>query len=111
MEMRMREQHGLMSDDSDPRSMQTDLEQTLMTAFCRSLDGSRLPPMTVMRMMAEALGSVYRQVAAAHRNQACPCGWQPSLQSDVESLRATVGAAAEARPMANLDRMQTLGQA
>ena len=107
----MLEQRGLASDGSDPRSMQTDIEQTLMTAFCRSLDGSRLPPMTVMRMMAEALGAVYRQVAAAHRHQACPCGWQPSLESDVESLRATVAAAAEARPIANLDLMQTLGQA
>lgn len=107
----MLEQRGLVSDSSDSRSMQTDLEQTLMTAFCRSLDGSRLPPMTVMRMMAEALGSVYRQVAAAHRSQACPCEWQPSLDSDIESLQATVGVAAEARPKVNLDLMQTIGQA
>ena len=88
-----------------------ELQQTLMTTFCRTLDGSRLPPMTVLRMMAEALGGVYRQAAAAHLGQPCPCGWRPSVEADVVTLRTAIGEAAAPRPASDLTWMEAAGRA
>lgn len=107
----MLEQRSVVLDGDDRQTTQADLDRTLMTTFCRVLDGSRLPPMAVMRMMAEALGSVYRQVAAAHRDQSCPCGWQPTSERDIEAMQAAVGDAATAKPVVNLELMETIGRA
>ncbi|WP_315833669.1 hypothetical protein [Bradyrhizobium prioriisuperbiae] len=107
----MLEQRKVVSDGDDSQTTQADLDRTLMTTFCRVLDGSRLPPMAVMRMMAEALGSVYRQVAAAHQNQSCPCGWQPTSERDIETMLAAVGDAAMVKPAVNLELMETVGRA
>ncbi len=95
----------------DPRSVEADLDRVLMTAFCRALDASHLSPVAVISAMAGALGSVYRQVAATHRNQQCPCGWQPTTSQDIELLQAAFKAAALRQPDDQLLTMQVLGRA
>ncbi|WP_249123660.1 MULTISPECIES: hypothetical protein [unclassified Bradyrhizobium] len=96
--------------DGDP-DVQGELQQTLLTIFCRTLDSSRLPPMTVLGMMAEALGGVYRQAATAHLTQPCPCGWRPMTEADIAALRAAVETAAKLRTSADLAWMEVVGRA
>ncbi|MEW6643400.1 MAG: hypothetical protein AB1586_23030 [Pseudomonadota bacterium] len=92
-------------------AMLGDLEQSLLTTFCRTLDGSRLPPMTVLRTMAEALGAVYRHAATAHLSQPCPCGWAPTLEADVAALRAAISDAAKPCSAGELVWMEAVGRA
>lgn len=96
---------------NDNPEMQGDLQQALLTMFCRTLDTSRLPPMTVLRMMAEALGGVYRQAATAHLSQPCPCGWRPTVEADIAALRAAIGEAAAPCTTADLAWMEVVGRA
>ena len=72
----MLEQQDVMGT-TDRESVRADLDQAMMAAFCRALNASGLTPMSVMSVMAGALGAVYRQVADSHRRGECPCGWQP----------------------------------
>lgn len=89
-----------------------ELRQAVMTAFCDVLHGSRLPPMTVLSMAAEALGSVYREVSDAHRgDDACPCGWQPSYQMDIATLQAALALMAQTLPQPDLRVMAMAGRA
>ncbi len=74
----------------DEAAAQEQLNRVLMAAFCRSINSTQLSPIEVMRMMAGALGKAYAEVAAAHQHGDCPCGWQPSPSSDIESLRAAL---------------------
>ena len=89
-----------------------DLRQALMTAFCQVLHASRLPPMTVMSLAASAVGSIYQEVAEAHRgNDPCPCGWQPSPQADVEALQTALAITAQVFPALDLRVVQVSGRA
>jgi hypothetical protein len=106
----MLEQQGI-SDIGNHASVEADLDRALMTAFCRALETSHLPPVVVMRVMAEALGSVYRQVADAHQNQQCPCGWQPAASRDISLLQSALKAAATRKPADLLSTMTVLGRA
>ncbi len=107
----MLERQKPISTSSSAETIQGDLDQSLMTMFCRSLDTSRLPPMTVMHMMASALGSIYRQVAAAHQNQDCPCGWHPTPAPDIEALQSAVRTAAVQESAPDLLAMTVVGRA
>lgn len=100
-----------VSDITDEQTAQAYLNQTIMTTFCRVLDSSRLPPAAVMRLLATALGSTYREVAAAHLEGHCPCGWCPRPVNDIEALRASLGDAAAQRQSEDLHRMAAAGNA
>jgi hypothetical protein len=100
-----------VSDINDEESAQTYLNQAIMTTFCRVLDSSRLPPSVVMRMMATALGSTYREVAAAHQDGQCPCGWNPLPAIDIEVIRASLEDAAAPRRADDLHSMTAVGRA
>jgi hypothetical protein len=107
----MSAQHMMISDVTDESSAQTYLNQALMTTFCRVLDGSRLPPVAVMRLLATALGATYREVAAAHRDGGCPCGWCPLPALDIEALRASLEDAAAPKRIDDLQAMEVAGRA
>jgi hypothetical protein len=100
-----------VSDISDEDSAQTYLNHAIMTTFCRTLDSSRLPPSVVMRLIATALGSTYREVAAAHQDGQCPCGWKPEPEADIEALRSSLEDAATPRRADDLHSMPAVGRA
>jgi hypothetical protein len=101
-----------MQPDLDSESAGAEMHRSIMTAFCDVLRTSQLPPMTVMRLAASALGTVYKEVADQHRSDGpCPCGWKPDLHADVEALQAALAATTQATPPADLRAMQTAGRA
>jgi hypothetical protein len=104
-------QHVKISDITDESSAQTYLDQAIMTTFCRVLDTSRLPPVVVMRMLAQALGATYRDVANAHHDGQCPCGWCPVPALDIETMRASLEDAAAPKRADDLQDMQVAGRA
>ena len=100
-----------VSDITDENSAQTYLDQMVMSTFCRVLDTSRLPPVVVMRLIASALGSAYREVAAAHLDGQCPCGWCPVPALDIEALRSSLEDAAAPKRVDDLVTMLVAGRA
>jgi len=107
----MSAQHMMISEISDESSAQAYLNQAVMTTFCRVLDSSRLPPVAVMRLLATALGATYREVAAAHQDGRCPCGWCPLPAIDIETLRSSLEDAASPKPLDDLQAMEVAGRA
>ncbi len=99
------------ADITDENSAQTYLNQTIMTTFCRVLDSSRLPPDVVMKLLASALGQTYREVAAAHQDGGCPCGWRPQPITDIEAMRASLEDGAAPRRVEDLLSMAAAGRA
>lgn len=100
-----------VSDITDEDSARTYLNQSILTTFCRVLDTSRLPPDVVMTLLASALGQTYREVAAAHLDGGCPCGWHPQPAIDIESLRASLQGAATHRDESDLLGVPARGRA
>jgi len=107
----MMPQQVKVSDITDENSAQTYLDQMVMSTFCRVLDTSRLPPVVVMRLIASALGSAYREVAAAHLDGQCPCGWCPVPALDIEALRSSLEDAAAPKRVDDLVTMLVAGRA
>lgn len=99
-----------ISDITDERTAQLYVEHTMMATFCRVLDAARVTPDVVVRMMAAALGITYRQVAAAHIDGQCPCGWQPS-PDDIEAMRLALDEAATPTRRGDLRSMTIAGRA
>lgn len=65
-----------------------------------------------MRLTAEAVGAIYQEVAEAHRYEdACPCGWSPNADADIEALRAALPDAARPVPVTDLRLVQPAGRA
>ena len=93
------------------RAAKTYPNQAVMTTFCRVLDSSRLAPDVVMRLLASAIGSTYREVAAAHQDGQCPCGWRPVSDADIEALRSSLEDAAAPKMANDLHSMVIAGRA
>ncbi|MGO4285414.1 hypothetical protein AB4Y99_14470 [Bosea sp. TAB14] len=101
-----------LSDGEMLEAAGRDIREAMMAAFCAALQGTRLPPLALVELTAEALGSIYREVADAHcGNRPCPCGWQPCPAADLEALQAALkrGAALSRHP--DLARMAVAGRA
>lgn len=89
-----------------------ELRQAVMGAFCGVLHGTRLSPMTVLELAAEAVGSVYREVADAHLGDyPCPCGWHPSPAADLAALQASLALSVAPPPGIDLARAEVAGRA
>lgn len=101
-----------MSSNPDKEAARAELRRSIVVAFCKVMNGSGLPPMTVMSLAAAAIGSIYREVADQHRSGgSCSCGWQPSPDADVEALQAALATATEAVPFFDLRIAQVAGRA
>lgn len=89
-----------------------ELRQLVMNAFCGILHESRLSPQAVLELTAEAIGSVYREVADAHLGDiSCPCGWHPEPAADIAALQAVLAQAALPRPGIDLAQVEVAGRA
>jgi hypothetical protein len=102
--------HEETACDSDETRLR--IRQVVMGALCETLARSRLPPMTVMGFLAEAVGSAYRELADAHDDEdACTCGWRPTPADDVEALQAAMAARAGCRCHRGLLHVPAAGRA
>lgn len=91
---------------------QAHIRATVMNEICEVMHKTGLPPMVVMRLVAQAVGSIYRETADAHSGpSACGCGWRPHERSDVDVLCAALLAACTRHPRRNLMTMQIAGSA
>jgi hypothetical protein len=87
------------------------LKRTVRIAFCGVMQSTRLPPMAALSLAAMAIGSLYHEVAAAHRgDNPCPCGWKPRSAADVEALQTSLALSA-GQPRADFRAMEIVGNA
>ena len=105
-----------MPDESDTKpqteSVRVALHNAMLAAFCNAMRETHLPPMMVMSLAAAAVGSVYNEVAGAHRGRdACPCGWWPDRQADVRVLQAALAKETQVLPLSDLRIAQVAGRA
>jgi hypothetical protein len=88
------------------------IRATIMNEFCHVMSRSGLPPMAVMRLAAQAIGAVYREIADTHSgSNPCPCNWHPNERTDIEVLCTALMAAIRCRPGQDLRAMQPAGTA
>lgn len=107
----MTSQQLSITDVMDERTAQLYVDHLVLTAFCRVLDASRLPPHEIMRIIAAALGSAYRNVALAHDNGRCPCGWLPKPERDLAAMTNALESAAAPEQGIDLRSMVIAGRA
>jgi hypothetical protein len=87
------------------------LKKTVRIAFCGVMQSTHLPPMAALSLAAIAVGSLYLEVAAAHRGDSpCPCGWEPRGVTDVEALQSSLALSAQS-PHADFRALQVAGNA
>ena len=88
------------------------LKKTVRIAFCGVMQSTQLPPMAALTLAAMAVGSLYNEVAAAHRgDNRCSCGWDPRSGVDVAALQTSLALSAEQEPRADLRAMEVAGAA
>ena len=87
------------------------LKRSVRMAFCGVMQSTRLPPMAAMSLASAAVGLLYLEVAAAHREDSgCSCGWEPRGGADVDALQTSLALAAK-QPRAALRAIEVLGSA
>jgi len=80
--------------DAGERHAQGSLERALTTAFWQALQREPMHVMAALEAAARTVGTLYRQVAAAHGPDGhCPCGWDPDPETDLIVLEAMRAAA------------------
>lgn len=88
------------------------MENALARAFWRGLSERPMPPMAALEIAARVVGTLYRQIAAAHEGpHACGCGWHPEPDTDLIMLEAHLAAALLGPPKPDLARMPAAGRA
>ncbi|WP_269930823.1 hypothetical protein [Aminobacter sp. HY435] len=91
---------------------QAHIRATVMNEICEVMHKTGLPPMVVMCLVAQAVGSIYRETADAHSGpSACGCGWRPHEGSDVDVLCSALLVACTRRQRRDLMTMQIAGRA
>lgn len=90
----------------------SDFHQTIMSSLNRVLQGTELPTLTALALAAEAVGTVYREMAEAHRNDPdCPCGWRPDPETDIEIMQRAMERVTYVAAKPDLVSMQPAGKA
>ena len=103
---------NMMEIERRQEEAQAHIRATIMNEFCRVMNQSGLPPMAVMRLAAQPVGSIYREVAETHSGpNACPCNWRPNEQTDVDVLCTALLAAIRFKPVQDLRAMRPIGSA
>ncbi len=103
--------HSAGPTDDEPIAALDQLKRSIRMAFCGVMQSTRLPPMAAMSLAAMAVGSLYLEVAAAHKgDDPCPCGWRPRSAADVEALQTSLALATD-EPHADFPAMQAAGNA
>lgn len=88
------------------------IRATIMNEFCEVMRTSGLPPMVMMRLAAQSVGAVYREMAAAHSGaDPCPCGWRPNETHDIELMSSALRTACKRTPGFDLVAMEVVGRA
>ncbi len=86
------------------------MRHAVLCAFCQIVQTTGLRPMDVLDLAVTAVGSIYKDVAAAHLSAgACPCGWAPHPDADIAALQGALAAAAVPQP--DLRWLKTAGKA
>ena len=71
------------------------IRAAMVASYSATLGNTRMPPLEVLGYIAAAVGSLYREVAAAHTGpQPCPCGWVACELLDVITLQQALAASA-----------------
>lgn len=87
------------------------IHAAIMNAFCEMMRRSGLSPIEVMGLTAQAVGTIYREVAEAHSGpDCCPCGWQPH-EIDIGMLCDSLSRAARRDRRQDLRLMRVAGMA
>ena len=80
--------------DAAERHAQGTLERALTVAFWQALQREPMHVMAALEAAARTVGTLYRQVAAAHGPDGhCTCGWEPDPETDLIVLEAMLAAA------------------
>lgn len=88
------------------------IRATVMNEICEIMHRAGLPPMAVLRLEARSVGTIYREMAAAHSDiDPCPCGWRPHPATDVEMLGMALMTACEGHKSGDLRLMRAAGNA
>lgn len=88
------------------------IRATIVTELCEVMHRTNLPPMTVLRLAARSVGTIYREMAEAHSGiDPCPCGWRPQPATDVEVLGMALMTACEGQWSTDVRHMRPAGSA
>ncbi|MBX9932746.1 MAG: hypothetical protein K2Y56_14590 [Methylobacterium sp.] len=91
---------------------ETALDEALRRSFWQRLHHDALPPMLALQIAAGAIGTLYRQLAEAHRGPGgCACGWEPDPDGDLIILEARLASAIIQSARHDLARMPAAGRA
>ncbi|WP_375455939.1 hypothetical protein [uncultured Methylobacterium sp.] len=91
---------------------QAAIEQAVIRAFERSLDGQGLSVMAALEAAARAVGTLYGRIAAAHGpGSPCACGWVPDPDAELIVLEAHLAAALMRPRRFDLAGMEAAGRA
>ncbi len=99
--------------DTEESAAQAALERALTVAFWQVIQRRPMPAMAALEAAARTVGTLYRQVAAAHGpHGTCACGWEPDPEADLIVLEAMLAAGLMLQPaQADLAAMVPAGRA
>ncbi|WEX08227.1 hypothetical protein [Chelativorans sp. AA-79] len=103
-----------LTDETERRLEEAEahIRTAMAKEFCHVMDKTGLPPMAVLRLAAQAVGSIYCEAADAHSGpRACPCGWCPHQPSDIEILGMALVTACRMRRAEDLASTPVAGTA
>ncbi len=88
------------------------LQETMTREICEIINRTGLPPVEVLRLAAQAIGSFYREAARMHSDPtACECGWRPQHPLDMDKMSAALRSACRDDAENDLESMPVLGRA